>query len=114
MRKEMIENAAFEVATQVRAVEDSIDAALTEIAELQARMMRVNAVAGDGLRDDPRRHFNNLRPPPAGWSKPAAQSSPATRRWPMPRARFPGCAPLRGGEGECPPATGTAHLKIVA
>jgi DNA-binding FrmR family transcriptional regulator len=45
MRKQMIENAAYEVATQVRAVEDSIDAALTEIAELQARMMRANALA---------------------------------------------------------------------
>ena len=46
MRKQIIENAAFEVATQVRAVEDSIDSALAEIAELQARVMRVNAVAG--------------------------------------------------------------------
>ena len=46
MRKQIIENAAYEVATQVRAVEDTIDAALSEIAELQARIMRVNAVAG--------------------------------------------------------------------
>ena len=46
MRKQMIENAAFEVATQVRAVEDTIDLALGEIAELQARIMRVDAVAG--------------------------------------------------------------------
>ena len=46
MRKQVIENAAYEVATQVRAVEDTIDAALTEIAELQARIMRVDAVAG--------------------------------------------------------------------
>ena len=45
MRKHLVQNAAYEVATQVRAVEDSIDAALAEIAELQARMMRVNAVA---------------------------------------------------------------------
>lgn len=49
MRKQMIENAAFEVATQVRAVEDTIDAALSEIAELQARIMRVDAVAGVGF-----------------------------------------------------------------
>lgn len=48
MRKQMIQNAAYEVATQVRAVEDTIDAALAEIAELQARVMRVNAVAGVG------------------------------------------------------------------
>ena len=45
MRKELIETAAFEVATQIREVEHCIDAALTEIAELQARIMRANAVA---------------------------------------------------------------------
>jgi hypothetical protein len=44
----MIENAAFEVATQVRAVEDSIDSTLAEIAELQSRMLHVNAIAGVG------------------------------------------------------------------
>ena len=48
MRKQMIENAAFEVAIQVRAVEDSIDATLAEIAELQSRVMHVNSVAGVG------------------------------------------------------------------
>ena len=45
MRKQMIENAAYEVATQVRSVEDSIDAALGEIAELQGRMMRARSLA---------------------------------------------------------------------
>jgi len=45
MRKQMIEDAAYEVATQVRAVEDSIDSALIEIAELQSRVMHVNSVA---------------------------------------------------------------------
>ena len=49
MRKLQIENAAFEVATQVRAVEDTIDAALAEIAELQARIMRANSVARVGF-----------------------------------------------------------------
>ena len=48
MRKQMIENAAYEVATQVRAVEDSIDATLAEMAELQSRMMRVTAIAHIG------------------------------------------------------------------
>lgn len=46
MRKQMIETAAFEVATQVRAVEDAIEAALAEIAELQGRMVRARAAAG--------------------------------------------------------------------
>jgi hypothetical protein len=48
MRKQMLENAAFEVATQVRTVEESIDCTLAEIAELQARMMRINSVAHVG------------------------------------------------------------------
>lgn len=46
MRKQMIENAAFEVATQVRAVEDAIEDALAELAELQGRMIRARATAG--------------------------------------------------------------------
>ena len=46
MRKQMIESTAFEVATQVRAVEDAIEAALEEIAELQGRMIRARAAAG--------------------------------------------------------------------
>ncbi len=49
MRKQLIENAAFEVATQVRAVEDTIDQALGEIAELQARMLRARSTAGVGV-----------------------------------------------------------------
>ena len=46
MRRQMIESAAFEVATQVRAVEDAIETALAEIAELQGRMIRARAAAG--------------------------------------------------------------------
>ena len=49
MRKQMIETAAFEVATQVRAVEDCIDSTLAELAELQARIMRANSVARAGI-----------------------------------------------------------------
>lgn len=46
MRKQIVESAAFEVATQVRAVEDLIENALEEIAELQGRMIRARAAAG--------------------------------------------------------------------
>ena len=46
MRRQMIESAAYEVATQVRAVEDAIEAALEEIAELQGRMVRARATMG--------------------------------------------------------------------
>lgn len=46
MRKQMIEAAAYEVATQVRSVEDVIETALAEIAELQGRMVRARATFG--------------------------------------------------------------------
>ena len=49
MRKQMIENAAFEVATQVRTVEDCIESALAEIAELQGRMIHARSVTGMGI-----------------------------------------------------------------
>lgn len=50
MRKQQIENAAADVADQVRTVEATIDVALTELAELQGRMMRARSVAGIGVR----------------------------------------------------------------
>ena len=49
MRKQMIENAAFEVATQIRTVEDGIDAVIAEAAELQARIMRAHSVCRAGV-----------------------------------------------------------------
>ena len=39
MRKQMIENAAYQVATQVRAVEETIDSALAEIAKTDLRIV---------------------------------------------------------------------------
>ena len=50
MRKQIIEQAAIDVAEQVRTVEHVIDTALTEIAELQGRMLRARAVAHVGVR----------------------------------------------------------------
>ena len=48
MRKQLIEDAAYDVATQVRAVEDSLEVTLSEVAELQARLIRANSVARVG------------------------------------------------------------------
>ena len=49
MRKQIIENAAFEVATQIRTVEDGIDTVIAEAAELQARIMRAHSVSQAGV-----------------------------------------------------------------
>jgi len=46
MRRQVIEQTALGVAHQVRAVEDSIEAALIELAELQNRMIRARSVTG--------------------------------------------------------------------
>lgn len=45
MRKQMIQEAAYEVGTQVRLVEQKIEDALEELAELQMRMIRARATA---------------------------------------------------------------------
>jgi dGTP triphosphohydrolase len=45
MRRQQIENAANDVATQVRTVEDSLDGALADLAELQGRMLRARAAS---------------------------------------------------------------------
>jgi hypothetical protein len=49
MRKHQIESVAYEVATQVRAVEDSIESALAELAELQTRMVRARGIMRAGI-----------------------------------------------------------------
>lgn len=49
MRRQIIEQSALDVATQIRVVEDSIEAALIELAELQSRMVRARSVAGVGI-----------------------------------------------------------------
>lgn len=49
MRKQVIEQTALEVAEQVRAVEDSIETALMELAELEGRMLRARSAARVGI-----------------------------------------------------------------
>jgi hypothetical protein len=115
MRRQQIENAAYEVATQVRAVEDTIDAALTEVAELQSRMMRVSAVAHAG--------YGTIHP--ALEQLAAAVSGLVVARGSVvechaalaeARGRVPGLRTVSFGDmGECPDKkTGFADLRVVA
>ncbi|WP_260482607.1 hypothetical protein [Sphingomicrobium flavum] len=46
MRRQMIQQAAYDVGLQVRLVEDKIETALEELAELQKLMIRARATAG--------------------------------------------------------------------
>ncbi|HET6941967.1 MAG TPA: hypothetical protein VFH89_07395 [Sphingomicrobium sp.] len=115
MRKHQIENAAYEVATQVRTVEETIDLALSEIAELQARVMRANTVARVG--------FGTVHPVleelaaamkglvDARGSVVGCHSALAEAK-----GKVPGLRTVSFGDGEeCPDRkTGIADLRIVA
>ena len=112
MRKQMIENAAYEVATQVRAVEDTVDAALAEIAELQARIMRANSVAGVGFAavhptlEMLAAAVGNLvecRGAIVGCHTALADA----------KQKVPGLRTVAIGDTECPPS-GQASLRVVA
>lgn len=46
MRKQLIQHTAHEVAAQTRIIEDTIETALIQLAELHARLVRVSNVAG--------------------------------------------------------------------
>jgi hypothetical protein len=116
MRKQMIENAAYEVATQVRAVEDSIDAALSEIAVLQSRVMHVTSIAGVGpapihaALEELAGALSNMVSARGGIV--ACHASLADAKGKVPGLRTTSC-----GDGtECPPgfASLTPPLRVVA
>jgi hypothetical protein len=113
MRKQMIENAAYEVATQVRAVEDMVDGALSEIAELQARIMRVNSVAGAGFAtvhptlEKLALAVGNLVECRGAIVDCHAALADA-------KQKVPGLRTVSIGDTECPPAFGAANLRVVA
>jgi hypothetical protein len=114
MRKHIIENAAYEVATQVRAVEDVIDSALSEIAELQARIMRVNSVAGVGFGTI-HPTLEKLAAAVTGLVETRGAVVACHAELAEAKGKVPGLRTVGWGDGqECPPASGTADLRIVA
>jgi hypothetical protein len=113
MRKMMIENAAYEVATQVRAVEDSIEAALMELAELQSRMVRARSVTNAGfVASHPA--FEQLAATTGGLV--AARGGIANCHAALAETKksIPGLRTIAIGDDDCPPASGHADLRIVA
>jgi hypothetical protein len=115
MRKQQIENAAFEVATQIRTVEDSIDTTLSEIAELQCRMLSANAIAHVG----PAPIHSALEELSAALSSLIAARGAIVgchTQLAEAKGKVPGLRTTSFGEGDqCPPSTGTLHpLRVVA
>jgi hypothetical protein len=112
MRKQQIEAAAFELATQVRAVEDTIEAALTELAELQARMVHARTVTGAGFAAT-HSAFEQLAATTSGLV--AARGGIANCHVALAETRksIPGLRMVAIGDDDCPPAQAAANLRIV-
>jgi hypothetical protein len=114
MRKQMIENAAHEVATQVRAVEESIEAALIEIAELEAKMVHARATTRAGFANT-HGAFEQLSL--ATSSLIAARGGIAYCHAELADVRetLPGLRTVSWGDGqECPPKEARIGLRVVA
>ena len=114
MRKQMIEDAAYELATQIRTVEDVLDSALGEMAELQSRLVKAVGVTGIAhvriqSAFDCLSATNN--------SLVAARSNIGNCHVALADAKefVPGLRTVAWGNGdECPPATAQVDLRIVA
>ena len=113
MRKQMIENAAYEVASQVRAVEESIEAALIELAELQTKMVHARVATKAGFVNT-HEAFEQLAAATSGLV--AARGGIANCHAALAETRksIPGLRETSFGDvGECPPK-GSAQLRVVA
>lgn len=114
MRKQIIQDAAYEVATQVRAVEDTIDSALNEIAELQARIMHVNSIAGVGYGVI-HPTLQQLANAVTGLVETRGAIVACHEALADAKGKVPGLRTVSWGDGEdCPPNTARADLRIVA
>ena len=113
MRKQMIENAAFEVATQIRAVEEGIDSVITEAAELQARIMRANSIAhaGVGAVNPP---LEQLAAAIHGLVQTRGAIVACHSALVDAKGKVPGLRTVSWGDGDDCPEVKTAQLRIVA
>lgn len=113
MRKQMMENAAFDVAAQVRSVEESIEAALLEIADLQSKMIHARGVTGAGFFDS-QDAFRQLAA--TNCDLMAARGAIANCHAALVETKkvIPGLRTTGwGDQGECP-KTASAELRVVA
>jgi hypothetical protein len=114
MRKQMMENAAYEVATQVRAVEDSIEAALMELAELQSKMVRARAITGAAFVSS-HPAFEQLAATTSGLVAARGGIAHCHAALAETRKTIPGLRTVGFGDvGECPPASAQVDLRVVA
>ena len=113
MRKQMIENAAFDVATHIRAVEESIESALIELAELQSRMVRARSATNAGFANS-HAAFEHLAETTSGLVSARGGIANCHVALVETRKTIPGLRTVAWGDQyECPP-TAAAGLRVVA
>ena len=114
MRKQMIENAAYEVATQVRAVEDSIEAALAELAELQMKMVHARSVTKAGFVTS-HAAFEQLAAATNGLVAARGGIAHCHAALAETQKTIPGLRTVGfGDQGECPEKIARVDLRVVA
>jgi dGTP triphosphohydrolase len=113
MRKQMIEDAAHELATQVRTVEDSIEAALAELAELQVRMVHARTVTGAGFVAS-HAAFEQLAATTTGLIAARGGIGNCHAALVETRRTIPGLRTVGFGDGDECPKTAVADLRVVA
>lgn len=113
MRKQLIESAAFEVATQVRTVEDAIEEALAEIAELQGRMIRARATFGIATATG-HEAFEQLAKTTQSLIKARGGMANCHATLKETTQKVPGLRTIMFGDNECPKTEGMANIRIVA
>ena len=114
MRKQMLENAAYEVGVLVRTVEESIEAALAELAELQLKMVHARAVTNAGFVNS-HAAFEQLAATTGGLVSARGAIANCHAALVETRKTIPGLRTVGFGDGEdCPPQKGHADLRVVA
>jgi hypothetical protein len=113
MRRQTIESSAFEVAAQVRAVEDSIEAALIDLAQLQLGMIRARASAGLGISTG-HAALENVASALHGLVSARGGMASCHRELLAAKQFVPGLRTLSFGDGDCPEdVTKVAQLRAV-
>lgn len=114
MRKQQIENAAYEVAAQVRAVEEIIEAAIAEIADLQSKMVHARGVTGVGFVTS-HTAFEQLVAATVGLVSARGGIANCHTALVETKAFVPGLRTVAFGDGtDCPPPEGLVNLRVVA
>lgn len=114
MRKQMIESAAFEVATQVRAVEESIEQALIDLAELQTRMVVARSTTNAGFANS-HAAFEQLGATMTGLVSARGGIAQCHSALVETRKTIPGLRTVSFGPDDCPKAEDSSpNLRVVA